>query len=374
VSRSPLVLYLDTQDYINIFNEPENGPAHQTLERILAYRDRGDVAIGYSWITVIEFITRPTDEFREDRVRRGQLIKEICGRNAFPFLTDLKAGARFPNNGIWLEGQSGRMITANWWRGLMQRHYFKYLDGLKDLNRAQRRKLKTKHGMQSFFRESGCTWGKNREDFDGFPVSNEFIESGVIARFLKGQCSDAEFEERVNRWLSDPSEFSRIYYDHANKPDFKKEVMGSKIDDLAASLRSVQQLVADLEIKRQAVRRELAQSGFDQRSIKSAMKSLRPEVNDYSSVVESVEQYVGKGRAGHIAHYLQKASQKGYNFQASDLQDILQLFYVQECDLFRCDKAMANLYRDYEPFSGKLVAKFSDLPARVEERLGARGN
>ncbi|KPP84434.1 MAG: hypothetical protein HLUCCO07_09420 [Rhodobacteraceae bacterium HLUCCO07] len=45
--------------------------------------------------------------------------------------------------------------------------------------------------------------------------------------------------------------------------------------------------------------------------------------------------------------------------------------YVQDCDLFRCDKKMADLYRDYEPFEGKLVSKFSDLPARIEERLSS---
>ena len=115
ISR-PVIVYLDTQDYIRLFNETDGGPAHGILDQILAFRDRGEITICYSWVIMLEFITRPTDEFREERIRRGQLVKEICGPNAFPYITELKHGVRFPNNGMWFSRCGRKPITAERFR------------------------------------------------------------------------------------------------------------------------------------------------------------------------------------------------------------------------------------------------------------------
>ena len=94
-----LIIYLDTQDYIKLFNEPTEGPNHQVLTDLLAYRDRGEIVIGFSFATIMEFITKPDAANRRERVRRGQLIKDICGPNAFPYPTAIPKGASFPNDG-----------------------------------------------------------------------------------------------------------------------------------------------------------------------------------------------------------------------------------------------------------------------------------
>ena len=88
----PRIIYLDTQDYIKLFNEPNAGPNHQVLTDLLAYRDRGEIVLGFSFATILEFITRPDAANRRERVRRGQLIKDICGPNAFPYPTAIPEG------------------------------------------------------------------------------------------------------------------------------------------------------------------------------------------------------------------------------------------------------------------------------------------
>ena len=123
MNTTPLIIYLDTQDYIRLFNEPAGGPYHAILDQLLVLRDQGDIVIGYSWAIMLEFITRPTDEFREERVRRGQLVKDICGRNAFSYFSQLKQGARFPNNGFWIAGGDGKLISASWVRSRMEMRY-----------------------------------------------------------------------------------------------------------------------------------------------------------------------------------------------------------------------------------------------------------
>jgi len=375
VTAPPLILYLDTQDYIRLFNEAGDGPAHEILDQLLVYRDRGDIVIGYSWAIMLEFITRPTDEFREERVRRGQLVKDICGRNAFPFYSDLKQGACFPNNGIWITGRDGKLMTAKSFRRQMERQYLETLAEQQGLNRAQRRRLKTPSAMRQMLRENTSTWGTKREDFQGFPVSDELIESGVLTRFLKGRCSDAEFEERINRWFSDPAEFSRIAYDYADKPNLLDEFFGSSLDKMEAALQQLQEAsrnLDDLGKKIREQRQNLIDMGFDKRTARRLTTPPQTPTLDPSDVVRKIEDYTGEGRAGHIGHYMLKASQKSYRFKRSDFMDIMQMCYVSDCDLFRCDKAMADLYGNYEPFAGKLVAKFTDLPARIEARLRDR--
>ena len=119
----------------------------------------------------------------------------------------------------------------------------------------------------------------------------------------------------------------------------------------------------------QSHRKRLIELGFSKGEARRLVRAIKPPTLDPSSMIQRIETHVGEGRAGHIGHYMLKASRKDYQFKQSDIMDIMQMFYVPDCDLFRCDKAMANLFSDYEPFAGKLVAKFSELPARINELL-----
>ena len=372
MTGQPLIIYLDTQDYIRVFNEADDGPAHGVLDQLLAFRDRGEIVIGYSWAIMLEFITRPTEKFREERVRRGQLVKDICGRNAFPYFSDLKRGARFPNNGVWITGRDGKLISAGWFRRQMEMQYLETIAEQTGLNRAQRRKLQARSSMREVFRNSGFTWGTKREHFNGFPVSVELIASGVLPRFLQGRCTDAEFEEQINRWFSDPAEFSRIAYDYADKPNLLDEFFGQSLRNMEDSLRQMQNARIELDNLSKTIRRhrkELIDMGLDKGKARR-LTPAKPPTLDLSDVVRKMETYIGEGRAGHIGHYVLKASKKDYRFKQSDFIDIMQMCYVPDCDFFRCDRAMADLFKDYEPFAGKLVAKFNALPSRIEARLG----
>jgi len=372
VTTSPLIVYLDTQDYIRLFTEPDTGPAHAILDQLIDYRDQGHIVIGYSWVIMLEFITRPTDNFREERVRRGRLVKSICGRNAFPPLHDLKSGARFPNAGMWITGRNEKMMSAKWvWRQI-EKHYLKALDEQSDLNRAQRQRLKKPSVMRQLLRENTSTWGYKREDFEGFPVSDEFLESGVLPRLIKGRCSDAEFEERINRWFSDPEEYSRIVYDYGDKPNLLDEFFSSTLDGMEDAIRQMQEANREMEnlrAKIRAFRPTLIDAGIDKREARRLTSPKIGKAFDPSDVVQKLENILGEGRADHIGHYMKKASRKDYGLKRSDFMDILQMCYVPDCDLLRCDKAMADLFRDYEPFEGKLVSKFTELPDQIDARL-----
>jgi hypothetical protein len=368
----PLIIYLDTQDYIKLFNEPDEGPNHQVLAQILAHRDRGEVVIGFSFVTVIEFITKPDAANRAERVRRGQMIKEICGPNAFPPITELGKGATFPNGGRWLLGKNAKVISAREVKERMAMTVREKLARAGGLNRSQRRQLARADSIRELFRRSGSTWGRNRSDFGSIPVSDEIIDSRIFERFMKGQCSDGEFENRMNAWIQDPAEYSRIVYDYADHPNVIEKYFGKTVEGIEGLAQRIQRLVTEtqgLNEKRSTARVKLLEAGIEKPLARRPTKQLKIPEPNFEESISKLETVFGKGRVAHFQHYLMRMLKPGYIFKRSDVMDLLQMCYAYECNFFRCDKAMEDNFRDFEPFKGRLVGRFCELPERIANRL-----
>jgi hypothetical protein len=324
---------------------------------------------------VIEFITKPDAANRAERVRRGQMIKEICGPNAFPPVTELGKGAKFPNGGRWLLGKNEKVISARELRASMTKIARESLAKADGLNRSQRRKLARSDLIRELIRRSSSTWGRSRSDLGGIPVSDEIIESRIFERFMKGQCSDDEFENRMNAWISDPAEYSRIVYDYADHPNvidkyFGKTVKG--IEDLAQEIQRVMTELQDINGKRRTERVKLLEAGIEKTLARRLTKQLVMPERNFGELLSKLEPVLGKGRAAHFQHYLRRLLKPGYRFKRSDVMDLLQMCYVYDCDLFRCDKAMAENFRDFGPFKGRLVGRFCELPECIASRLSGR--
>lgn len=351
-----------------MFNEPQDGPNNQVLADLLAYRDRGEIVMGFSFATIMEFITKPDVTYRPERVRRGQLIKDICGPNAFPYVSDLARGAKFPNGGKWMFSSDEKIVFAKSFKRDMHKALTEELASTKGLNRQQRRKFGRKAALAELTRGNGSTWGRKRSDYGNFPVSDEIVESRILERFMKGQCTDAEFETRMNAWLSDPAEFSRIAYDYADKPNMIEATFGKSTDDIEGIVKTVQDTVESFQRLNETqlkTRANLVQAGIGKSAARKLTKQISLPELDPDRPNEKLEAALGKGRVGHFNHYLAQVMKPGYSFKRSDVMDVMQMCYAYDCDLFRCDKAMANTFRDYEPFNGKLVGRFAELPGRI---------
>lgn len=367
-----LTVYLDTQDYINIFNESDKGVNHLTLNRLLNQRDQGKITIGFSFAIIVEFITKPNLGNRDERVRRGELVKSICGPNAFPYPTDLAKGATFPNAGHWMFPKDARVISAHSLRTKMYAAARTEVDKLEGLNRSQRRSLARKTSIQELFRFSGSTWGQKRSDFGQIPVSDEVIQSRIMERFMKGQCSDLELETRLSEWLHDPAEYSRIIYDYADQPNVIDKFFGENTSRIEDAITEVQNAIRDhrnLNNEMLKTRRNLRSLGMDKQKARTLTKQVKLPTIDYQEITEKLETLFGQGRADHFIHYIQYAMNPDYRFKRSDVMDLFQMCYAYDCDLYRCDKAMGSMFYNFQPFKGKLVTRFRDLPERVEELL-----
>ena len=368
-----LIVYLDTQDYIKLFNEPDEGPNHQVLSDLLAYRDRREIVIGFSFATILEFITKPDAANRQERIRRGQLIKDVCGPRAFPFPTDIPKGASFPNDGMWMPSGGEKIISAQQFRNQMHEGLLEELANTEGLNRKQRRHLGRKSSMPELFRKIGSTQGRNRSDWGDFPVSDELLQSRIVERFIKGQCNDQEFEERLNSWFVDPAEYSRIFYDYADQPNVIAKYFGKSTDDVERLVKTLQDAVLNnrkLNDQQLTYRAKLLEAGVDKSEARNLTKQISIPTPDPTAFGSKLETVLGKGRVGHFQHYMERILKPGYAFKRSDLMDLFQMCYAYDCDLFRCDRAMASTFRSFEPFKGKLVEHFAELPRKIDTLLG----
>ena len=371
----PLIVYLDTQDYIKLFNESDNGPNHKVLAELLAYRDRGEIVIGFSFVTIMEFITKPDAANRGERVRRGQLIKDICGPNAFPYPTAISKGASFPNDGIWLVGAGEQVLSAQEFRKQLHADLLDELANMKDLNRHQRRRLSRTKSIRELMQETELTWGRKRSDWGDIPVSDELLQSRIVERFVKGQCSDSEFEDRINAWLFDPAEYSRIVYDYADQPNLIDKYYGKPIDEIERIVGAVQRVVSRVQQLNEQileVRESLVSAGIKRSGARKITKKIALPELDSETAGAKLEAVFGEGRAEHFQHYMARILKPGYSFRKSDIMDLVQMCYAYDCDLFRCDKSMANTFQDFEPFQARLVGRFAELPERIDAVLGCK--
>jgi hypothetical protein len=253
--------------------------------------------------------------------------------------------------------------------------YKRETEKLRGLNRKLFRALRSSSGKRDFIRKTSSTWGRRRSDWGDFPVSDECIESGIVSRFLQGQCSDAAFDAAIYKWLHDPAEFSRIVYDYMDKPNLIKDLFGDAIKKIELAVGELQKAAAELQrIRGEATlqRKKLKSLGLQDGAVRSFVKI--PKISDAVLLEQEkrIEAVVGLQRAGHFIHYIQRASNLGFKFKRSDVMDLMQLCYAYDCNLFRCDKAMENIFTDFKPFQGKLVKKFEELPERVDKLLEAQ--
>lgn len=366
----PLVIYLDTQDYLNFFYHGEKeGSEFRTIFGALMDRvHRGIVVVGFSFATIMEVITKPDAKNYAERARRGQLIKDICGQNAFPYVTDMAGGASFPSDRGWMLSGTETLVSADTMRAKLRDLLRERAGAQSGLPRNQRRVLR-RMSLPDLARRLPADFTIAKDSLGNLPISERIFEERLFERFILGKCSDIEFEKSMNEWAHDPAEFSRIYYEHGQKNNmidefFKKNI--EKLEGFISDMQCASARIVEYNKKVLERRRELIELGIDKVTAKAQTTQIALARLPFSEYEADLEKAVGKGRAGHFIHYMKRVVKPGFNFKRSDILDLMQMCYAYDCNLFRCDKDMANLFRDFEPFGGKLVGRLSELIDRID--------
>jgi hypothetical protein len=76
-------------------------PAAKVRDFLKPMAELGKIQIGLSYHVVFELLQKAAPQYRADRLARARLLVELCGKNAFPYPTDLRQGYEFWTEGLW---------------------------------------------------------------------------------------------------------------------------------------------------------------------------------------------------------------------------------------------------------------------------------
>ncbi|MEO8241305.1 MAG: hypothetical protein ABI832_03280 [bacterium] len=366
----PLVVYLDTQDYVNIQHRRDNTANASVLNYLLTKVADGDIIIPYSPMIVLEFLTRPGSGLGEDRAERGRILKEFCGLNTFAMEFG-KPNDSLRSDGNWIGEDLTKGISL---KPLLQKYINEARAAIisqSSLNRKARRQLSNDRFVWKYLRTVNPTFGRKKEDFDPIPVSQEFLDGRFMERYLRGEISESTVHEAFSKWMTDPEEFCRIYYEYNNSPNAIDHFFGKTIKSLGDASKKAEDLCKEIiesQKLRLSLRQDIIASGVEKRA---AVKMTPPFKSNYNleSLREKTDMTFGVGKGDHFLTYFLAILKGKTSWLSSDFGDLFHFIYAYKCDLFRCDKKMASIMAECPAFSGKLVASFFDLPKRIDEEL-----
>lgn len=373
-SLSPLVIYLDTSDYINIREHGDDAEISRVVECLKSKTIENKLTVVYSPMIILEFLTRPGEGYYADRIERGRVLKNICGLNTFTieFQTSKRS---FRNDGNWLGEDLHKALPIKDILKNALKSVRKELLAESQLNRGARRKLKSDSYVLSQMRSANIDLFSSRADFGSIPVSEEFLKGRYIEKYLKGQISEAAVQQGFTKWITDPEEFCRIFYEYKGNENAIDKFFASTISALKDSAMLAKNLCSQMiefEKSRIQLRQNLIKAGLDSKQAKQVTPSFRPSL-DLEASRTKIEGAFGVGRSEHFLAYMTAIFTGKTSWLSSDFGDLFHFTYSYDCDLFRCDKKMASIMIDCESLKDRLVGSFSELPNRIEAMLVAKG-
>src|SRR4029077_5286669 len=131
----PIRLHLDTSDYAAMYCALPGSPAATVRDFLKRMAALGKIQIGLSYHVVFELLQKAAPQYREDRLARARLLVELCGKNAFPYPTDLGQGDKVSTGGLWIP----RIELEDFEVENIVDHYADAVARQLNLNRPQRR-------------------------------------------------------------------------------------------------------------------------------------------------------------------------------------------------------------------------------------------
>jgi hypothetical protein len=366
-------VYLDTQDFANLSKENLSADLISVRSFLIEATSNGTVLIGYSFPLMFELIRDADEKHKSDRLRKARFIKLLCGRNAHPYPTDLKSGRTFPNGGIWTPAEALSGITTDWLKAKLRKGMHEKLEQVEGLNRSQRRKVNSARGSSELFRS--VTLGPfSKGDFQDIPIPESFLRDRVFERYLRGQISAHSVISALKQWTIDPESLFELWYEYSQLENPIEKIVAknfSSFEEGIINLRIAYQNYLNARSLVKKTQRELRKTSANFMSEMNSLHSNSTELGDmeedmYAEIDNLSDEYFGVGRGAIFRNYLSSMVGSDVKPKPSDLVDLLHFLYINDVDLFRCDRSMAHhIGRQESRFKHKIVASLLDLPDRI---------
>src|SRR3984893_3064118 len=199
--------HLDTSDYAAMYCALPGSPAAKVRDFLKRMAELGKIQIGLSYHVVFELLQKAALQYREDRLARARLLVELCGKNAFPYPTDLGQGYEFSTEGLWIP----RIELRDFEVEKLVDHYADTVARQLNLSRQQRRAFSKRQNL--------VTWAKpDKRRLREFPWSApfglKFAESGEFRQYVLGEMTRAASNNKLRCYLTDPVHIYNTWFDY----------------------------------------------------------------------------------------------------------------------------------------------------------------
>ena len=373
----PIRLHLDTSDYAAMYCALPGSPAAKVRDFLKPMAERGKIQIGLSYHVVFELLQKAAPEYREDRLARARLLVELCGKNAFPYPTDLGQGYKFSTEGLWIP----RIELEDFEVENIVAHYADAVARQLNLSRQQRRAFSRRRNLVNWARANER---RLREFPWTAPFGPKFAESGEFRRYVLGEITRAEANAKLRCYLTDPVNIYNTWFDQYGMDNpivDRRDQMASK---LTLMLSELKQMLAEQAALRAELRSALTATGVNALSTPAREKltALERDAKTFASEIQSPEELTKNvprwkelfgEESGLIAAQILYAFHKdGREIKNSDGIDLIHAMYLPHADLWRGDKAFSTLLMNNRiDFCTRIVRSLAELPGRIEAAVAS---
>jgi len=210
----PLIVYLDTQDYSNLY-DIKSDEMQEIYNYLCDKVDKGDIVIPYSYFIIAELLTAFTDEFRDDRLLRVAIIKRLCGNNTFKFIDPgislenviSENGQWYPKFDYWEQFKEG-----------IEKEIDKFIESLP---KKIAKKIDKKNPWPQLFKISPELAKSISKAASLLPVPKSFSESHLLVKYLKGEVEEKLIKSELEKVFSDLNIFFVLWFENKANTNVK---------------------------------------------------------------------------------------------------------------------------------------------------------
>ena len=377
----PIRIHLDTSDYSAMHGARPGSQVAEVRKTLSEMARSGLIEIGLSYHVIFELLQRADPEHRENRLSRARLLTELCGQNAFPYPTDLGDGHRFSKEGLWqpritledheIEVILGHLIQAVQYDLEATPHVRRVVNNRKYFRRW------AEEYSECFVAIASRNW----------PVmfGKSLVDDGTLGRYVAGQISRSEANRRLWFFINDPASIYEVWFEQCRWDCPIMERRDNIADKLVTMLGELRRTIASTGDLRKRITGELNVTAVEALSPdeRSQLLRLRRDLKTFQEEMSSPQQLfddlpIWKDLFGNDSALL--ATEILYAFERdkrpikqSDGIDFVHAMYLPHADLWRGDRAFADLLIKYKvSFSDRVVPTLLGVPARMAAELSKR--
>jgi hypothetical protein len=378
---APIIIHLDTSDYAEMYRAKDGTPPARIRDDLLARAAKGEIAIGLSYHVVFELLQYAPPKYRNDRLARADLLKALCWPYAFPYPTDLGAGYRFSNDGLWVPRIDLEDIEIE----RLIEHLMQAMAGDEELPADLQKIARNRLYFSSWSRAEPARFVEIALHYWPVLFGQSFVADGGLQRYLAGMLSRAAANSALRFFIADPRSVYETWfesYEWDNPAIERRDNIARKMKEMLAGL---EKMLADHKELKANIEAVLAMPGEGKLSdedhaaileVKEKARTFRDEITSVEELAEHpgwVKLFGKDGaRIGATIYYGFHREKRA--IKDSDAIDLVHAMYLPHADLWRGDRAFSDLLiRNRVPFYERVVPTLAGLPQRIEELTANTG-